>query len=182
MTAVFTVGHSTRSTEELIRLLAEAGVDLLVDVRTLPRSRTNPQFNAEALAPRLEGAGIAYRHCPTLGGLRGRQKRDTSSANTLWRSPGFRNYADYAATAPFARALHSLIALAQAHRCAIMCAEAPWWRCHRRIITDYLLIHDVRVEHILGPRRHEAAHVTPGAQRQADGTLAYTGACGPRLL
>jgi uncharacterized protein (DUF488 family) len=121
----------------------EVGVDLLVDVRSIPRSRTNPQFNADALAGTFAEAGIAYRHLPALGGLRHRTKATEPSPNTLWRVAAFRYYADYAGTDVFRTGLDELRALARDHRCAIMCAEAVWWRCHRRIIADYLLARGV---------------------------------------
>jgi uncharacterized protein (DUF488 family) len=170
--AIFTVGHSTRPVSELVALLRQAAVDLLVDVRSVPRSRANPQFNADALPPALAPAGIGYRHLPALGGLRGRRK-DQPSPNTLWRNDAFRNYADYAATREFRGGLDELKALARDHRCAIMCAEAVWWRCHRRIIADYLLEQGILVAHIMGPDKINPASITPGARRLSDGTLVY---------
>jgi uncharacterized protein (DUF488 family) len=170
---VFTIGHSTRKVAELADLLGQAGVDLLVDVRSVPRSRTNPQFNADALPEPLAGRGIAYRHLRALGGLRGRRKDTGPSPNTMWRNDAFRNYADYAATGAFGAGLAELMALARDRSCAIMCAEAVWWRCHRRIITDYLLAQGVPVQHIMGPGKIEAATLTPGARPLADGTIVY---------
>ncbi|MFQ5954726.1 MAG: DUF488 family protein [Kiloniellales bacterium] len=173
---LFTVGHSTRSVEELVRLLTDSGVDLLVDVRSFPRSRANPQFNAEVLPAALAAAGINYRHLEALGGRRGPQGRDTPSPNTHWRRAGFRNYADYAMTSRFRLGLDTLRDLARSHSCAIMCAEAMWWRCHRQIIADYLLAAGHDVVHILGPGKSEPARLTPGAEPQADGTVHYPGA------
>ena len=170
---VFTIGHSTRSVEELAGLLADSRVDLCVDVRSIPRSRANPQFNSDALPAALAVFGIGYRHLPALGGLRGRPKRDTPSPNTYWRRAGFRNYADYATTAEFRAGFDDLRELAQTHVPAIMCAEAVWWRCHRRIVADYLLAAGVPVVHILGPGKSEPAQLTPGAELHADGTLSY---------
>ena len=170
---IYTIGHSTRSTDELIALLRENGVDLLVDVRTVPRSRFNPQFNTDALPAPLAEAGIGYRHIAALGGLRHRQKDAPPSRNTLWRNDAFRNYADYAATDRFRDGLAELRGLAQDHRCAIMCAEAVWWRCHRRIIADYLLAAGEGVTHIMGPGNTEPAALTPGAEPQPDGTILY---------
>ena len=167
-----TIGHSTRGVEELVSLLREGGADLVADVRTVPRSRTNPQFNADTLPGRLAEDGILYRHLPKLGGLRGHRK-DAPSPNGLWRNASFRNYADYAMTGPFAEGLAELRALAARHSCAIMCAEVLWWRCHRRIIADYLLAGGEPVLHILGPRHIEPATMTRGALPQADGTLLY---------
>ena len=170
---VFTIGHSTRSVEELARLLAESGVDMLVDVRSYPRSRTNPQFNADVLAAALGASGIGYRHLAALGGRRRAQRLDGPSPNTAWRRAGFRNYADYALTADFRSGLNDLRELTRGHTCAIMCAEAMWWRCHRRLIADYLLAAGADVVHIVAPGRSEAARITPGAEVQADGTLHY---------
>jgi uncharacterized protein (DUF488 family) len=179
---VFTIGHSTRSTAELIALLHQAGVELLVDVRSVPRSRTNPQFNADALPAALADAGIGCRHIRALGGLRHRLKDAPPSPNVLWRSDPFRNYADYALTEPFHEGLAELRDLANAQICAIMCAEAVWWRCHRRIVSDYLLAGGVAVEHIMGPGKIEPATLTPGARPQPDGTILYAGEVTGSLL
>jgi uncharacterized protein (DUF488 family) len=182
MHPIYTIGHSTRSAAELIALLRQAGVELLVDVRSVPRSRTNPQFNADALPAALADAGIGYRHIAELGGLRHRLKDAPPSPNVLWRSDPFRNYADYAMTEPFREGLAELRDLADAQVCAIMCAEAVWWRCHRRIVSDYLLAGGVAVAHIMGPGKIEPATLTPGARPQADGTILYAGeATGPLL-
>jgi len=171
--AVYTIGHSTRSVGELIALLREAGVDCLVDVRSVPRSRANPQFNADALPGPLAAAGIGYRHLAALGGLRHHPKGAPPSPNTLWRNNAFRNYADYASTGAFRAGLTKLCALARDQRCAIMCAEAVWWRCHRRIIADYLLARGMAVAHIMGTGRHDPADLTPGARNLPDGTILY---------
>jgi uncharacterized protein (DUF488 family) len=176
--AIFTIGHSTRPIAEFIALLTQVDVDFLVDVRSVPRSRTNPQFNADTLPASLAAAGIAYRHLRALGGLRHRPKAAPPSPNTLWRNTSFRNYADYAETDAFRDGLRELRGLARQHRCAIMCAEAVWWRCHRRIIADYLLAEGVPVAHIMGLGRIDAAKLTPGASLQADGTLVYRSAEG----
>jgi uncharacterized protein (DUF488 family) len=172
---IFTIGHSTRSLADFVRLLREASVDLLVDVRSVPRSRTNPQFNADALPAPLGMAGIEYRHLPALGGLRGRRADETPSPNTLWRNDAFRNYADYATTEAFRAGLGELKALAFDHCCAIMCAEAVWWRCHRRIIADYLLAQGIGVAHIMGPGKIDPATPTTGARALADGKILYPG-------
>ncbi len=174
----FTIGHSTRTVDELVALLREAGCDLLVDVRSVPRSRTNPQFNADALPGSLAPAGIAYRHLAALGGLRAHRKDAPPSPNTWWENASFRNYADYAMSAAFRAGLAELRVLGATHRCAIMCAEAVWWRCHRRIITDYLLAGGDSVFHIMGHGHIDAATRTPAAQPQADGKLVYPGAPG----
>ena len=172
---IYTVGHSTRTVAELVALLRQAGVDLLVDVRSVPRSRTNPQFNTDALPQPLADSGIGYRHVRTLGGLRHKPRDAPPSPNALWRSDPFRNYADYAMTEPFRGGLAELRALSEQHVCAIMCAEAVWWRCHRRIVADYLLAADVPVAHIMGPGKIQPARLTPGALPQPDGTILYAG-------
>ena len=146
---------------------------MVVDVRSVPRSRTNPQFNADKLPDSLARLGIGYRHIARLGGLRGRPKGFAASANAFWENASFRNYADYAETPPFRAGLDELRELAARHRPAIMCAEAVWWRCHRRIITDYLLIAGDDVHHIMSHGRIEPARLTPAAALQPDGTLAY---------
>lgn len=172
MATIFTIGHSTRSIDELVALLHEHAVDTLVDVRTMPRSRRNPQFNEDNLGQAMPQAGIAYRPAKALGGLRGKRKGGPSP-NLYWTQAGFRNYADYALTPPFHQALSELEGLATDHRPAIMCAESLWWRCHRRIIADYLLADGHEVIHILGPGKSEPGHITETALRQADGSLFY---------
>jgi len=167
----FTVGHSTRTIVEFGELLAESRVDLVVDVRSMPRSRTNPQFNGESLPAALAPWRIGYEHIATLGGLRGIARGSEPSPNSYWRVRGFRNYADYALTEPFAKGLAQLRELGSRHRCAIMCAEAVWWRCHRRIIADYLLSEGACVLHILGTAHVDEAGLTPGAAPCGDGTI-----------
>jgi uncharacterized protein (DUF488 family) len=176
MPTIFTIGHSTRTIGEFVALLRQVDVDLVVDVRSIPRSRTNPQFNADALPEALAEAGIAYRHLPALGGLRHRTKGAGPSPNTLWRVAAFRNYADYAGTDAFRTGLDELRALARDHCCAIMCAEAVWWRCHRRIIADYLLVGGVSVAHIVGHHKIDPAKVTPGVRSLPSGALVYSAA------
>ena len=176
MSTIFTIGHSTRTIAEFVALLQKVGVNLLVDVRSIPRSRTNPQFNADALPDALAEAGIRYRQLAALGGLRHRKKGAMPSPNTLWRVAAFRNYADYAATEAFRIGLDELRALARDNCCAIMCAEAVWWRCHRRIIADYLLANGVPVAHIMGQNKVDAATLTPGARMLPNGTLVYPAA------
>jgi len=142
---VLTVGHSTRAIEEFVLLLDAHGVTRLVDVRTLPRSRHNPQFNQDSLPAALDRAGIAYTHMPGLGGLR-RPRKD--STNLGWRNTGFRGFADYMQTPEFAKAIEKLITMAAKDRVAIMCAEAVPWHCHRSLIADALLVRGLRVEEI----------------------------------
>jgi len=168
---VFTIGHSTRSVAELVELLGEAAADLLADVRAFPRSRTNPQFNGPELERALAPAGITYRYLPALGGRR--HAGQGPSPNMLWKNESFRAYADYAGSREFRAGLEQLCALAGEHRCAVMCAEAVWWRCHRRIIADYLLAAGFEVVHIMGSGKLTPAALTPGARRAAAGGLVY---------
>jgi uncharacterized protein (DUF488 family) len=142
-------------------------------VRSFPRSRTNPQFNIEALPAVLAAAGVDYRHAKDLGGRRGRQDLGKPSPNGFWRSASFRNYADYALTPPFRAALAELLGLAREHTSAIMCAEAAWQRCHRQIITDWLLTAGVEVRHIVDAGRIETARLNPGAEVLPDATVIY---------
>lgn len=169
----FTIGHSTRSTREFADLLRPSGIRTVVDVRSMPRSRTNPQFNFDVLPDSLLPFQIGYRHVRKLGGLRGRRKDDAPSPNGLWRNASFRNYADYALTADFHEGLDELLALGREGRCAIMCAEAVWWRCHRRLISDYLLAAGHEVFHIMGLEKIDPAKMTPGAEPRPDGSILY---------
>lgn len=153
----------------------------MVDVRAFPRSRTNPQFNIETLPQALADAGIDYRHAPALGGRRPKQTLGFASPNGGWRNDSFRNFADYALTPPFSAALADLLALARARPCAILCAEAAWQRCHRRIIADWLLAAGADVRHILDHGRIVAAERDPLARVQPDGAVHYPPAQG-RLL
>ena len=158
---VLTVGHSTRPVEDFIELLAAHGVTQLVDVRTVPRSRHNPQFNTETLSGRLTTAGIGYAHAPDLGGFR---RAAPDSPNSGWRNLSFRGYADYMQTADFKENLVSLIELAQRDRVALMCAEAVPWRCHRSLIADALVVYGVTACEIVSPKRLQAHMLTPFAR------------------
>lgn len=169
----FTIGHSTRSIGEFVDLLQESRVERVVDVRSMTRSRTNPQFNEADFAGRLAEWQIGYAHIAELGGLRGKQSAAAPTLNAYWRVRSFRNYADYALTAPFAAGLAQLRREGAEHRCAIMCAETLWWRCHRRIIADWLLAAGEQVFHILGPADVDAAQLTPGAVVRADNSVIY---------
>jgi uncharacterized protein (DUF488 family) len=169
----FTIGHSTKTIVEFVGQLRESRVDFVADVRSMPRSRTNPQFNGESLPETLTPWQIGYEHIAELGGHRGKARNEEASQNAYWRMRGFRNYADYALTKPFATGLARLREIGSRHRCAIMCAEAVWWRCHRRIITDYLLSEGERVMHILGTAHVDEASLTPGADVCDDGRIIY---------
>jgi uncharacterized protein (DUF488 family) len=158
---ISTIGHSTRSIEELIEILKAHSIEHVIDIRTVPRSRANPQFNRESLPASLQAAGIAYEHMPGLGGLR-RARRD--SINTAWRNASFRGYADYMQTPEFEASLDQLVAIAQERPSAIMCAEAVQWRCHRSLVADALLARGIRVEHIQSATRAQPHRMTPFAQ------------------
>jgi len=169
----FTIGHSTRPIATFVDLLREANVGLVVDVRTVPRSRTNPQYNADVLPRSLMESQIGYEHIAALGGLRGRISDVPPQVNAFWENQNFHNYADYAMGEDFRAGLMRLRELGQARRCAIMCAEAVWWRCHRRIITDYLISAGEVVFHILAPHHIDEAHMTGAATPNAAGALTY---------
>jgi uncharacterized protein (DUF488 family) len=154
--------------------LHDSGVRVLADIRTIPRSRTNPQYNLDTLPAFLAAADIRYAHLARLGGLRGRTDLPQgSSPNTAWRNTSFRNYADYALTSSFRKGMVELETLAAVEPAAIMCAEAVWWRCHRRIVADYLLVAGVQVYDVVPPARPEPHELTPFAVPQADGTIFY---------
>jgi len=172
----FTIGHSTRSIDEFLGLLSDAEIRLIVDVRTVPRSRTNPQYDSDALAEALFESQISYEHIAALGGLRGLKRDVPANVNAFWENQSFHNYADYAMSAEFQCGLTRLRELGHTTQCAIMCAEAVWWRCHRRIITDYLIAAGETVFHILGRNHIDQAHLTSVAQRRPDGALIYPAA------
>ena len=175
----YTIGHSTRSIEEFVALLQECGVRLVVDVRTVPRSRTNPQYNRDALPDALAPFQIGYEHVAALGGLRGKKRDVAPDVNGFWQNKSFHNYADYALSDEFESGLDELMAAAAEQRTAIMCAEAVWWRCHRRIIADYLLLRGRSVIHLMGEGRNEPARITPAA-REREGRLVYPAPDGER--
>jgi len=168
----FTIGHSTRCIEAFAGLLVPNDVKLLVDVRKVPRSRFNPQYNADAMPAALAPYGIAYEHMGALGGLRGRVREISPDTNAYWENANFHNYADYAMTPAFRAAFEELVKRGDERRCAIMCAESVWWRCHRRIITDYLLAAGHDVFHLIESDVPEPARITPEATAVAAG-LAY---------
>lgn len=161
MKTIYTIGHSTRPIDEFIGLLAQNGVKQLVDIRTIPRSRHNPQFEQTALEQVLPAHGIAYIYMKELGGLRPKAK---ASINLGWHNLSFRNYADYMQTAEFEQALTELIELAQARPTAIMCAEAVPWRCHRSLVGDALLVRGLSVLDIIDQHPPRAHQLTSFAQ------------------
>lgn len=172
---IYTIGHSNRPLDDFLALLQAHSIEILADIRTVPKSRHNPQFNREALAVSLPAAGITYRHMPGLGGLRHPRK---DSINLAWRNDSFRGYADYMQTAPFAEALAELITAASSHRAAIMCAEAVPWRCHRSLVADALTARGVEVRHIMSATAANPHKLTPFAQ--VDGTnVTYPGILPP---
>ncbi len=158
---ILTIGHSTRSIDEFLEILRAHGIERLVDVRTIPKSRRVPQFNSESLAASLRGQGIDYLHVKSLGGLRHPNK---DSVNLGWRNASFRGYADYMATDEFRASLERLLELAREKRTAIMCAEAVPWRCHRSLIGDALLVRGVKVEDIQSATSIRPHEMTPFAR------------------
>jgi uncharacterized protein (DUF488 family) len=169
----YTIGHGTRPVGEFIDLLRGVEVTLVADVRTVPRSRTNPQYDRDTLPGSLAARGIGYEHLAALGGLRRRERDVAVDVNAFWQNDSFHNYADYAMSEGFRAGLAHLRELGGGRRCAIMCAETLWWRCHRRIIADYLLAAGEAVFHVLGPGHVEAASMNEAARPQASGRLIY---------
>jgi uncharacterized protein (DUF488 family) len=161
MPAIFTIGHSTRQIEDFIALLQTHGVEELIDIRSVPRSRTNPQFNRDTLPASLEPADIGYRHMAELGGLRHPRP---DSPNTAWQNASFRGYADYMQTPEFTEAIARLIGLGREKQIAIMCAEAVPWQCHRSLVADALTARDIAVEHIMSSTKRQPHKLTPFAQ------------------
>jgi uncharacterized protein (DUF488 family) len=169
----YTVGHSNRPLAEFKEVLDEFEIQMVVDVRAFPRSRSNPQFNVDVLPASLAESGIGYQHIAQLGGRRHRAAAALPSPNTYWTNQSFRNYADYGTSEAFHVGMSALLELISLRRCAIMCSESLWWRCHRRIISDYLLVRGIEVLHIMGPHKLSAAELTVNARPQTDGTLVY---------
>lgn len=157
---VLTIGHSTHTLEAFIKLLHAHDVKRLIDIRTIPRSRRNPQFNRETLPNSLKAAGITYTHISGLGGLR-RPRPD--SPNTGWRNASFRGFADYMQTPEFKKNLETLIELTKHEQVALMCAEVLPWRCHRSLIADALLVRKIKVEHIMSEKQRQPHRLTPWA-------------------
>ena len=172
-TPFFTIGHSTRPVDEFLELLKTNEVTRVIDVRSFPRSRTNPQYNVDVLPATLASHGIAYEHVKALGGKRPRRKDVPGDVNAYWDVEGFRNYADYALGEEFRAGFEHLLETGDQERVTVMCAEAVWWRCHRRIIADYLLANDRDVWHILARDNVEPAKMTPAARPGPHGTVVY---------
>jgi uncharacterized protein (DUF488 family) len=172
----FTIGHSNRRLEDFIGLLSGAEIDLLADIRTIPRSRANPQFNKSTLPDALAGFGISYEHAAALGGLRAKARTLPEDVNGFWTNESFHNYADYALSAHFHAGLEHLLDEGHKRRCVIMCSEAVWWRCHRRIVADHLIARGETVFHIMGQGRLEPARLTSGAVVEPGGTVVYPAA------
>jgi len=166
---VWTIGHSTRTIDEFIQMLASYGIRALADVRRFPASRRHPQFNQRELGLSLAANGIEYAHFPELGG---RRRPRPDSPPTVWRNEAFRGYADYMRTEPFLAGIERLRQTARAQPTVIMCAEAVWWRCHRALIADYLKSQGIKVTHIMSPTKSEL-HPYTSAARIVDGKLSY---------
>lgn len=170
---LFTVGHSDRTIDEFTELLRDAGITRLVDIRKLPGSRAFPHFNQDVLAASLEHVGIAYDHAPALTGRRRVSKEVPFEVNGFWTNRSFHNYADHAMGDEFRSALSKLRADGAFERTTVMCSEAVWWRCHRRIIADHLLAHGDEVFHIMSTKDPHAAELTKGAVVHRDATVTY---------
>jgi uncharacterized protein (DUF488 family) len=169
----FTIGHSNWSIQTFIELLRDAQIELLFDIRKVPMSKANPQFNNDVLPLSLASFQISYEHIAALGGLRGKVRSVSPDVNSFWRNESFHNYADYALSAQFRAGLAHLLDEGHKRRSVIMCSEAVWWRCHRRIVADYLIAGGEAVFHIMGKGRLEPARITPGGALQPDGTIVY---------
>ncbi|MEO9132956.1 MAG: DUF488 domain-containing protein [Sphingomonas sp.] len=169
---IYTIGHSTRTIAEFVELLKAGRVERVVDIRSTPRSRTNPQFNLDALPEALAAWQIGHTQIVELGGRRNKSKTVPPEVNDFWINQSFHNYADYALSDEFRAGLSQLKELSRERRCAIMCSEAVWWRCHRRFVADYLLHDQRRVFHLMGTARVDAAKLNPAA-RASGGSLVY---------
>jgi uncharacterized protein (DUF488 family) len=173
MLPFYTIGHSTRSIDEFVELLRSAGVSRVADIRTVPKSRTNPQYNKETLPESLTAFQVGYDHVAELGGLRGKAQLVPPEQNGFWQNQSFHNYADYALSDRFRIGLERLIVLGRDRPCAMMCSEAVWWRCHRRIVADHLIARGERVFHLMGRDRIEPAKLTEGARIRPSGAVIY---------
>ncbi len=172
---IYTIGHSTRPIEEFVDILRGAGVTQLIDIRSHPRSRTNPQYNLDPLPETLAQYQISHVYLKDLGGRRPRQQAVDPAVNSFWQNQSFHNYADYATTEPFQTGLGELLALCAGKSSAVMCSEAVWWRCHRRIVADYLLHKGYTVYHLMGPGRIESAKNDPGCRTARELSLLSRG-------
>ena len=173
MRRIWTIGHSTRTSDEFVHLLKANTITGLADVRTIPKSRRHPHFGGEALAARLNEEGIEYRHVAALGGLR---KPRPDSPNGAWRNESFRGYADHMMTADFAAGVAVLLEFGEQRNVAVMCAEAVWWQCHRMLLSDALVARDVEVQHIMSQRGKSSLQphrLTPFAKIREDGQVWY---------
>jgi uncharacterized protein (DUF488 family) len=168
---IHTIGHSTHSADEFVALLQTHGITQLADVRSVPRSRRHPHFSIDALDARLADAAITYRHFPALGGLR---KPRPDSINTAWQHPAFRGYADHMQTPLFQAAVRELELFAMGGSTTVMCAEAVWWRCHRRLLSDALLVRSVMVRHIVS-HADPKPHLLSDFGQERDGGVIYPG-------
>jgi len=173
MANFYSIGHSNLSLETFCAMLKETGIELLVDVRAFPKSRSNPAFNMESVPFHLSRIGIDYQHMRSLGGRRSKQTNIEEHLNAGWRVRAFHNYADYALGEEFASAFGQLVQSGRDRRVAIMCSEALWWRCHRRIIVDYLLANGLTVDHIMPAGHVVSATMTPGASITSFGKVLY---------
>lgn len=173
MPTVFTIGHSNRSPETVLEMLVEASVDLLADVRAFPRSRSNPAFNVDTFPAALDEHEIEYMHFEKLGGRRKKHPSIDPALNGYWRVQSFHNYADYALGDEFKSALDEIEKLACDRHVALMCSEAVWWRCHRRIIADHLMARGHKVCHLMAPGRQDTAEMTKGAVRRPADEVIY---------
>lgn len=169
----FTIGHSTRTIEEFYKLLQIAQVTMVVDIRSVPKSRTNPQYNKDTLPETLATLDIGYEHIAELGGLRGKTELSSQKLNEYWENKSFRNYADYALTAPFNSGLNKFIELGSERKCTLMCSEAVWWRCHRRIVADHLIARGLRVFHLMGTDKIQQAIFSESARISENGSVIY---------
>lgn len=169
---IYTIGHSTRTIAEFVRLLEVGSVNTVVDIRHIPRSRTNPQYNLDTLPEALSASRIDYTRIEELGGRRPRSKTVRPEVNGFWTNQSFHNYADYALSDAFHRGLAQLEQLSLQRRCAIMCSEAVWWRCHRRFVADYLLHEGRDVFHLMGPARADIAKMNDAARAEGS-SLVY---------
>ncbi len=170
---LYTIGHSTRTVAELVEALRAWRIETVIDVRKFPRSRTNPQFNADVLPAAIARAGLDYAAIAALGGRRSRVRTVEPMVNEGWRVSAFHNYADYALSSAFFEGLAELFVRAHRARCVVMCAEAVWWRCHRRIIADHALARGVFVRHVFDADKCDDARLTPFARVRADGSVVY---------